>query len=106
MNSINKIATILLLPLLISLTGCLEEKVETIINSDGSCVRTISMKLQSKTVPENKESEELKPHETFEFMGGRIQAKELIYNGKRGEFNYCVVRVSVWRSCLPAWPWL
>jgi hypothetical protein len=52
MNSINKIAIILLLPLLILLTGCLEEKVETIINSDGSCVRTISMKLQSKTIPE------------------------------------------------------
>ena len=52
MNSINKIAITLLLPLLVSLTGCLEEKVKTIINSDGSCERTISMKLQSKTVPE------------------------------------------------------
>jgi hypothetical protein len=52
MNSISKIAITLLLPLLISLTGCLDEKVKTIINSDGSCVRTISMKLQSKTVPE------------------------------------------------------
>ncbi|MBI5021552.1 MAG: hypothetical protein HZB59_08960 [Ignavibacteriales bacterium] len=48
----NKIIITLLLPLLISLTGCLEEKVKTIISSDGSCVRTISMKLQSKNVPE------------------------------------------------------
>jgi len=52
MNSINKIVITLFFPLLISLTGCLDEKVKTTINSDGSCVRMISMKLQSKTVPE------------------------------------------------------
>jgi len=52
MNSINKIVMTLLFPLLISLTGCLDEKVKTTINSDGSCQRTISMKLQSKSVPE------------------------------------------------------
>lgn len=52
MNSINKIVITLLFPLLISLSGCLDEKVKTTINSDGSCQRTISMKLQSKIVPE------------------------------------------------------
>jgi hypothetical protein len=52
MKTINKIIITLLFPLLISLTGCLDEKVKTIINSDGSCERTISMKLQSKSVPE------------------------------------------------------
>jgi hypothetical protein len=52
MNPISKIIITLVFPLLISLTGCLDEKVKTTINSDGSCQRTISMKLQSKTVPE------------------------------------------------------
>ncbi|MDI6767822.1 MAG: hypothetical protein QME52_13460 [Bacteroidota bacterium] len=52
MKTINKIVITLLFPLLISLTGCLEEKIKTVINSDGSCERTISMKLQSKSVPE------------------------------------------------------
>jgi len=52
MNPISKIIITLVFPLLISLTGCLDEKVKTTINSDGSCQRTISMKLQSKSVPE------------------------------------------------------
>jgi hypothetical protein len=52
MTSYNKMILTLLIPLVISISGCLDEKVKTTINSDGSCQRMISMKLQSKSVPE------------------------------------------------------
>jgi hypothetical protein len=52
MTRYNKTLLSLLIPLLISISGCLEEKVKTTINSDGSCQRMISMKLQSKSLPE------------------------------------------------------
>ena len=52
MTSYNKMILTLLIPMLISISGCLDEKVKTTINSDGSCQRMISMKLQSKSVPE------------------------------------------------------
>lgn len=52
MNTINRTSIALILPLLVSFTGCLDEKVKTVINPDGSSQRTISMKLRSKSVPE------------------------------------------------------
>jgi hypothetical protein len=52
MTRYNKTLLSLLIPLLISISGCLDEKVKTTINSDGSCQRMISMKLQSKSLPD------------------------------------------------------